>query len=134
MAERKDLPGFQKKRKILFDDKFAGRQRLEAGIEFMEAGRYDDALEFFARSDAAQQVREIAELARQQCNVPIFLRAKVVLKERPGEDELVELALRAMEAGRSSMAELAYRKAGRQEEADRISGKTGGEDEQTDSG
>ncbi len=134
MADRSELPGFSKKRDILFNEKASGQQRLQNGVEFVQAGRYDDALEFFERCDAEEQVREILDIARRQCNIPVFLRAKVILKEKPDAAELEELAVRAVEMERPLMAVLAYQKAGMQEKADRVRAGMGGSGEASEDG
>ncbi len=123
MADKNELPEFSKKRKVLFDDKDSGRQRLQTGIAFKEAGRYDDALEFLARCDepdAAGQIREIADIALQECNVPVYLRAKGILKEEPDPAAMADLAGNAEETGRPSMAVLAFQKSGMSEKAEEI--------------
>ncbi len=134
MADRSELPAFSKKRDILFNEKTSDRQRLQSGVEFMQAGRYDDALEFFGRCDAEEQVHEIVDRARRECNVPVFLRAKVILKEKPDTAELEELAVRAEEMERPLMAVLAYQKAGMQEKADRVRAGMGGSGEASEDG
>ncbi len=127
MAKKNELPPFVKKRKIMFGEKVADRQRIQAGVEFMEAGRYDDALEFFVRSDAEEYVREIVEIALKECNVPVFLRAKVVLNEKPEKAELEEIADRALEMDSPAMAAVALQKAGLHEKAKEIRSEVTGE-------
>ena len=126
MAKPDTLPGFRDKRAALFGAKVTPQHRREVGMRFMEAERYDDALEFFSRADAEDQVRKIAAIAAERGDTPLFLRAKVVLKEVPAQQELAALARKAEEAGRPSMARMAYLKAGLQEEADRLGGQAAG--------
>jgi hypothetical protein len=120
MAGSNDLPSFREKRKTLFGEKTREEEMRQTGTQFMEAGQYDDALEFFARCDAAGKVREILERAKQEGNTPLYLRAKVVLGEAAEEDELRELARAAHDAGRPSMALVAYEKAGMEERAEEL--------------
>jgi len=126
MAKSDTLPGFSDKRAALFGGKVKPEHRREVGMRFMEAERYDDALEFLSRADAEDEVRKIAAIAVERGDTPLFLRAKVVLKEEPAQQELVALARKAEAAGRPSMAKVAYLKAGLQEEADRLGGETAG--------
>ncbi len=93
----------------------------------MAAERYDDALEFFERTDARTEVQEIARVALERGDTPLFLRAKVVLKEQPTEQELSALARNAEAAGRKSMAYLAHLKAGHQQEAEGLQAEMTGE-------
>ena len=115
-----ELPEFREKRKILFGEKTREEQMRLTGRQFMEAEQYDDALEFFARCDANDLVREIIERAREAGNTPLYFRAKVVLGEKPDEAELLEMAEAARQAGRTSMAVVAYQKAGHEERADEL--------------
>jgi len=120
MRESQDLPGFREKRKILFGENTTPEQMLETGRKFMAAGRFDDALEFFQRSDARAEVQQIAQTAAQSGDTALFLRAKLVLGEQASEQELVRVARAAEASGRHSMAYIAYVKAGRQEDAERL--------------
>ena len=120
MARSTELPGFRDKRKVLFGQKVTPEQRLAMGRRFAEAERFDDALEFFARTDAEQDVRRIAEKAVQRGDTALLLRAKVVLKEAPTAEELADAARAAERAGKLSMAYMAHVKAGNQAEAERL--------------
>ena len=116
---------FREKRKILFGSNTTAQELLETGRKFMQAERFDDAVEFFAMAQATQEVQKIAGLALEQGDTPLFLRAKVVLKEKPTEQELDTLARNAEAAGRSSMALTAYLKAGHEEQAERLRAEMG---------
>ena len=129
MAKSDRLPGFRDKRRVLFGRKTAAEQMREAGGQFMQAERYDDALEFFARCDAESQVQQIARIAVERGDTPLLLRARVVLKEQPTQEELVAVARKAKAAGRKSMARLAYLKAGLEQEAERLGAELAGEPE-----
>ena len=120
MAKQDQLPDFRNKRKVLFGSKTSAQQMLETGRAFMEAERFYDALEFFSRAEATQEVRRIAVLAADRGDIALFLRAKVVLKEPPMEKELEAVAHNAEDAGLRSMALTAYVKAGRAEQAERL--------------
>ncbi|MHC5035398.1 MAG: hypothetical protein ACYTFZ_10215 [Planctomycetota bacterium] len=85
MAKSKELPGFDEKRKILFGAKSSPEKMRETGELFMDAERYDDALEFFQRCDAQDQTREIARRAMAAGNTPLYMRAKKVLGEDTAE-------------------------------------------------
>jgi len=125
MARSNELPGFRQKRKILFGKGTTPEQMLETGRRFMQAERYYDALEFFSRSEAEQEVRELVRLAVERGDTPLLLRAKVVLKEEPTAGELRQVAHKAREAGRLSMALLAYSRAGDEQEAEKLRAELG---------
>jgi len=120
MATQDQLPDFRNKRKLLFGSKTSAQQMLETGRQFMQAERFDDALEFLSRTEATQEVRQIAVLAAERGDTALFLRAKVVLKEEPTQEELEAVARKAEDSGRRSTALTAYVKAGRTEQAERL--------------
>lgn len=120
MAKSKELPGFDEKRKILFGAKSSPEKMRETGELFMDAERYDDALEFFQRCDAQDQTREIARRAMAAGNTPLYMRAKKVLGEDITEQEWSELAATAEKTGLHSVAYVAHLKAGHEEEAARL--------------
>jgi len=120
MSRSQDLPGFWQKRKMLFGPRTTPQTMLETGKRFMAAGRLDDALEFFARTTASDEVRQIVRMAQERGDTALFLRAKRVLKEEPTDEELVAIARAAEAAGCKFMAYVALLKAGHQEEADRL--------------
>jgi hypothetical protein len=120
MVQKRELPGFYPKRKLLFGAKTSRERLREMGEAFMDAGRYDDALEFFGQCGAEQPARKIAELAMQAGNVPLYMRAKRVLAEQISEEEWTQIAAHAERAGAFSMAYVAHSKAGHEEEAARV--------------
>jgi hypothetical protein len=120
MAKKKELPGFSQKRKVLFGARTSPEKMREAGELFMEAGRHDDALEFFERCDAEDLIRQIATNALASGNTPLYMRAKRALGEEIAEAEWSELAAAAERAGAHTMAYVAHLKAGHEEEAARL--------------
>ena len=115
-----ELPDFYEKREILFGDSTTEEEMRSTGEKFMRAGRYDDALEFFARCDADDLVREIIEDVKERGDTPVFLRAKRVLDEETSEEEWDELAQNALEHGSPSKAYVAKVKAGKEDEAEQL--------------
>ena len=115
-----ELPDFYEKRKILFGDGTTEEEMRSTGEQFMRAGRYDDALEFFARCEADDLVREIIEDVKERGDTPVFLRAKRVLGEETDEAEWDELAQNALEHDCPSKAYVAKVKAGNEEEAEQL--------------
>jgi hypothetical protein len=125
MAKNKELAGFAEKRKILFGAKSSPEKMRQTGELFMDAERYDDALEFFQRCEAQDHTREIARRAMTAGNTPLYMRAKKVLGEEITEQEWSELAATAEKAGLYSTAYVAHLKAGHEEEAARLRGPAG---------
>jgi hypothetical protein len=120
MAQKRDLPGFYAKRKLLFGARTSPEKLRETGEMFMAAERYDDALEFFQRSGTKEPARRIAELAMEAGNVPLYMRAKRVLGGPIEENDWSRIAVRAEKAGALSMAYVAHSRAGHEGEAARL--------------
>jgi len=120
MTKKRDLPGFRAKRKLLFGAKTSPERMREAGEMFMAAERYDDALEFFARCEGHEPTRKIAGLAMEAGNVALYMRAMRILGEEITEGQWTQLAANAERAGAFTMAHVAHRKAGHEEEAARL--------------
>ncbi len=120
MSNDDELLDFHAKRKVLFGEKTSPEKLREVGRQFMEAERYDDALEFFQRAEAEDLTRRIAEAAMEAGNTPLYMRAKKVLAEKITEEEWTSLAAAAEEAGLYSAALLAHRQAGHEREVARL--------------
>jgi len=120
MTKKRDLQGFRAKRKLLFGAKTSPERMREAGEMFMAAERYDDALEFFARCEGHEPTRKIAGLAMEAGNVALYMRAMRILGEEITEGQWTQLAANAERAGAFTMAHVAHRKAGHEEEAARL--------------
>jgi hypothetical protein len=120
MAKSREIPGFDRKRKVLFGEKSSPEQLRQMGIRFMEEERYYDALEFFERAGSSDLARDIATGAMDDGNAQLYMRAKKVLGEEIGRGEWVELAGKAERAGFLSAAHLAQVRAGNDEEAARL--------------
>ena len=122
MAKKQEIPGFTSKRKLLFGEKTKPEKMRETGEFFMDAGRLDDALEFFERCDAQDLTRRVARRAMEDGNVPLYMRAMRVLREDAGPEDWRRLAANAEKAGAFATAMVAYRSAGLEEEAARVGG------------
>jgi hypothetical protein len=114
------VPGFVKKRKILFGKKTPKEELVRVGNEFAGSELYDDAIEFFSRADAKEEVAKIAEKAYEMGDTSLYMRAKRVMGEEIGAEEWEHLAELGAEQGRYSMAFMAYSQAGEQEKADQM--------------
>ena len=120
MPKKGQLSGFYEKRAILFSKKASVEKMKQLGKQFMDAGRFDDALEFLARAKADDMVREIARTALGMGDAPLYMRAKKILAENTEEREWNELADNASKHGRFAMAYVAKLKAGKPEEAEQF--------------
>lgn len=135
MAQKTELPDFTKKRKILFGEKVDDSERYETGCEFMQTERFDDALEFFARTETEgveTKIRDIAARAMEDGNTPLFLRAKTILKEKTTQEEMEDIARVALSNNRPSMALIAYQKGGMDEKAETLRNQIFGTEEKED--
>jgi hypothetical protein len=120
MARETSLPSFLQKRKVLFGEKTDPEKMRAAGKQFMEAGRLDDALEFFQRCDADELVRTVMDTAIAQGNTPLVMRALKVLGQEATPQQWSACAENAEKARRHTCAALAYEKAGRSDDAARM--------------
>ncbi len=120
MAKKQDLPGFARKRDILFGRKTSKERLRQTGEQFLEVGRYYDALEFIERAGADELARRIAGLAVDAGDTALLMRAKKVLREQTTDEEWTRTAANAEKAGLYSAAYLAHSRAGHEEEAVRL--------------
>ncbi len=123
MARNSELPGFERKRKVLFSEKGNPDQLRQMGQQFLEAGHFYDALEFFERADARELVRQVAEKAIDAGDTPLLMRAKRILSEETSEEEWSQTARHAEDAGLLAAARLAHEQAGHDDEVARLSEK-----------
>lgn len=120
MSKKHDLPGLAHKRDILFSKRSSQEKMRQTGQQFLEAGRYYDALEFIQRAGAADLARQIVRTAIDAGDTALLMRAKKVLAEGTSEQEWSSVAANAEKAGLYSAAWLAHSKAGHVEEAARV--------------
>jgi hypothetical protein len=120
MARKQDLPGFARKRDVLFGRKTSKERLRQTGEQFLEAGRYYDALEFLQRAGASDLTRTIVRLAIDAGDTALLMRAKKVLAEATTDEEWGRVAANAEKAGLYGAAYLAHTKAGHTEEAARL--------------
>ena len=120
MAKNDELPEFRPKRKVLFGSRTSEEQWRETGKEFMSAGRYDDALEFFGQADADDLAEQVAREALSAGNVPLLMRARRVSGQETSESDWLAAAQAAESNGMFSGAALAYERAGRDDDAARM--------------
>jgi hypothetical protein len=120
MAKHKDLPGFARKRGILFGRKTSKERLRQAGEGFLEAGRYYDALEFIERAGATDLAERVGRLAIDAGDTALLMRARKVLRRETTREEWARVAANAEKAGLYSAAYLAHTKAGNQDEAARV--------------
>ncbi len=98
MAAKQELPGFRRKRDILFGKKISQDRLRRAGEQFLEAGRYDDAMEFIQRAAAPDLARRVVRIAIDAGDTPLLMRAKKVLRQDVTEQEWNRVAGRGREA------------------------------------
>jgi hypothetical protein len=120
MANNEDLPEFRPKRKVLFGSKTSDEKLREMGREFMDAERYDDALEFFQQAEAHELAEQVARKAMDSGNVPLLMRARRVSGAETSPEEWSTAAHEAEQRGLYSAARLAYERADRPEDAQRV--------------
>ena len=115
-----DLPDFSTKREILYSDDVPVERVNEVGRQFMAAGLYNDALEFFDRSKSADDIQKVADIAFNEGDVAIWLRCKRILRQEPDEGSLEGIAGHAEAHGKLAFAIEAWRRLGKEEQVERL--------------
>ena len=115
-----DLPDFSSKREILYSDDVPVEKVNEVGRQFMAAGLYNDALEFFDRSKSVDDVQKAADIAFKDGDVAIWLRCKRILRQEPDEASLEGIAAHAETHKKYAFAIEAWRRLGNDEQVARL--------------
>jgi len=121
---KNELPNFFKRREILFSDEISPDEVDRYGDMFLEAGRVNEALDFYEKSGNKERVRRVLQMAEEEGDLGVWMRAKVLLKETPKPAEWERMAERALSAGKEHYAIYALEKAGKQDRAEELKQKT----------
>ena len=119
MAEE-DLPEFAEKRELLYSDDVPMERVKEVGRQFMAEELFNDALEFFERARSVEDVRTVADTARDIGDTAVWLRCKRILGEEPDRETLLTIAAAAEELKKYSFAIEAWRRLGDEEQVERL--------------
>jgi len=85
---------------------------IERAKAYMEQGRPNDALDFYAQAGCDEGIEEISRRALDEGDYFLFYRASVVIGREPDAGELTSLAENALKAGRLVFARQAFEAAG----------------------
>ncbi|RLA83048.1 MAG: hypothetical protein DRG40_07235 [Deltaproteobacteria bacterium] len=114
------LPNALKRREILYGKETPPQVLIEYGDLYMEAGRLNDAVEFYGRAQHREGLLRLKERALKEGDYFLFSQVAEFLSEDPSPEEWRELARAAMEKGRYQFALKAFHRAGDNEEAQRV--------------
>ncbi|HOX39336.1 MAG TPA: hypothetical protein PL033_15250 [Candidatus Brocadiia bacterium] len=117
--------GFTQKRRQLYARSVSPEKLMRAGDDFLEAGRYDDALNFYHRAEAKDRIAKVAETAVARGDAALLLRARKLLGTAATPEELSETAAKALENGKPTLAMVAYERIGDKEKAKEIRAQLG---------
>ena len=115
-----NMPEFEEKRELLYSDDVPVERVKEVGRQFMEAGLYSDALEFFERSRSAEDTRKVAGISLEAGDVALWLRCKRILGEEPDEQSLRAIAANAEAQRKYMFAVEAWRRLEDDEQIERL--------------
>ncbi|MBM4286631.1 MAG: hypothetical protein FJ135_00530 [Deltaproteobacteria bacterium] len=106
-----NLPNFLKKKKLLDDADLPPGECRKYGLMFLEAGWLADALDFFLKGNAAEELAALQEIALETGDA--FLLERLLQARGRQEPELWEkVAARALALEKVSLAQWAAERAG----------------------
>ena len=107
----KELPGFLKKRKLLYSTK--DKDALNKyGDMFFQAGKIDDALDFYERGRSSEGFSKVQEVALHEGNLYLFRKVCKITKSELQKASLNQIGEKALELGKLAMALDAFKEAG----------------------
>jgi hypothetical protein len=92
------------KHRILYTHQAPAAELVQLGRRHQEAGFLYDALEFYQRAKAADEIRGMIPLAADVADLTLFVALFKALGEDPGPQLLQSLRVRAQELGKEAVA------------------------------
>jgi tetratricopeptide (TPR) repeat protein len=117
----KGMLGCLEKRDLLNRAAVSVDTLLQWGEQYEQAGLIFDALDFYEKAKAQEQLHRLLEIAGREGNAFLLARASRALGREPSREEWISLAKSAEAAGKYAFAAEAYRKAEDEEQAERCS-------------
>lgn len=114
------LPDVKQKQRLLFSEKLTAEAWIDLGQRFLEAGWFNDAIDFFARAEHQEGLGRVREIAREQGDTFLLTRCLKALAVEAEDREWAALGDRALALGKWQFAREAYRLAGDRKAMDRI--------------
>ena len=105
------LPDYRLKQKILYLDKTNPDDHIQYGNLFYEAGAYSDALDFFQKSNHAEGIQKIKNIALKSGDVMLFQRAAKAMNMELSPLDWENIGKKAMELKKYFFARHALEKA-----------------------
>jgi hypothetical protein len=119
-------PNCIEKRSFLYGSKTSVEERIRLGEEFLAEGAFADALNFFAAAEYREGLERVRDHAVEEGDAFLLrqvARARGLVEVTP--DRWARAAAQAERAGKLRFAAIAYREAGREDEATRLEGRAG---------
>lgn len=117
----KALPSSIEKRDILFGaKKVAGGTFLTLAQKYEAEGSLSDALDFFAKAEATEDLKRLAKIFIKEGDSFLLLKVAHLSHESVSEDDIADCAQKAEELGKTRYAILAHDKLGNEEKVEAL--------------
>lgn len=112
---RKEFLSCLEKRELLNQSATSVDSLARWGRQFEDQGSVFDAVDFYAKANDREALDRLMKRAAGEGDVFLFKQVCRALKYEPGREEWIEIAKKAEEAGKLSLAAQAYRMGGEEE-------------------
>ncbi len=120
MKSKKDIINCLKKRDILNNNGIDTEALVRFGNSFFEMELYNDAIDFFEKSNYQDGLKNIKEIAIETGDLFLYRRCCKALKLAEEREELQRLAENAKDSGKLMFASQAYTALGDREKAEAL--------------
>jgi hypothetical protein len=127
-----EIPGFLKKRKLLWETKDADTM-AKYGDLYLGEGSVDDAVDFYERAKHNDGFKKVLQIAKSEGNLYLYRKMCRLLKIQPDKAALEEVGNKAIELGKFSMALEAFKSAGNTMMIEKVEGLMGKKKEEKES-
>ncbi len=117
---KNDSLGCLEKRDLLNQPAASVGTLLRWAASFEEKGLIHDAVDFYVKAGASEELRRLFAVAREEGDFFLFTRLCRGIEYEPAPAEWVEIARRAEELGKLAFAANAFRQGGADDEVGRL--------------
>lgn len=111
---RTNLLSCLEKRDLLNQSAVSINKLLEWGAVYEEAGMINDAVDFYERANAAEQLGRLLDIAGKEGDAFLFGRILKALNREAAPEEWNSLGEKAEELGKHSFAKEAFKRSGKE--------------------
>jgi len=91
-----DLPDFQKKQRILYQEQKSDRDRVNYGNRYLQAGRISDAIECYQKANHISGLDKIREIAETTGDVMLYQQVLKALNRDASDEDWGRIGQRAL--------------------------------------